>query len=182
LFALKVRTMKPFIHLGHWEISTYILCLCLGILFGAFLFDRNATRRNVPDPGLAFVVAILSIAGLLGGRIYHCIEFSPRALYSHPFESVWHGRGLAWFGALLGALAVSPIIARILRMRLGGILDLLTPSVAIGYSVGRIGCLLAGDGDYGIPTSLPWGMRFPDGLVPTTQTVHPDLACEKRIP
>jgi len=52
-------------------------------------------------------------------------------------------------------------------------LDLASPAAAIGYGVGRLGCLVSGDGDYGIPTSLPWGMSFPHGLVPTTQRVHP---------
>jgi phosphatidylglycerol:prolipoprotein diacylglycerol transferase len=52
-------------------------------------------------------------------------------------------------------------------------LDVASPAAALGYGVGRIGCLISGDGDYGIPTSLPWGMSFPNGLVPTTQRVHP---------
>ena len=52
-------------------------------------------------------------------------------------------------------------------------LDLAAPAVAVGYGVGRLGCLISGDGDYGIPTTLPWGMSFPNGLVPTTQRVHP---------
>ncbi len=52
-------------------------------------------------------------------------------------------------------------------------LDLAAPAAAVGYGVGRIGCLVSGDGDYGIPTRLPWGMSFPHGLVPTTQRVHP---------
>jgi phosphatidylglycerol:prolipoprotein diacylglycerol transferase len=52
-------------------------------------------------------------------------------------------------------------------------LDLAAPAAAVGYGVGRLGCLTSGDGDYGIPTSLPWGMSFPNGLVPTTQRVHP---------
>jgi predicted O-methyltransferase YrrM len=52
-------------------------------------------------------------------------------------------------------------------------LDVASPAAAIGYAVGRIGCLISGDGDYGQPTSLPWGMAFPNGLVPTTQHVHP---------
>jgi phosphatidylglycerol:prolipoprotein diacylglycerol transferase len=52
-------------------------------------------------------------------------------------------------------------------------LDLAAPAAAVGYGVGRIGCLTSGDGDYGIPTKLPWGMSFPHGLVPTTQRVHP---------
>jgi prolipoprotein diacylglyceryltransferase len=48
-----------------------------------------------------------------------------------------------------------------------------SPAAALGYGIGRIGCLLSGDGDYGKPTSLPWGMSFPNGLVPTTERVHP---------
>ena len=44
---------------------------------------------------------------------------------------------------------------------------------ALGYAIGRIGCQLAGDGDYGDVTTLPWGMAYPEGTVPTTQIVHP---------
>jgi phosphatidylglycerol:prolipoprotein diacylglycerol transferase len=40
----------------------------------------------------------------------------------------------------------------------------------MGYGIGRIGCLISGDGDYGKPTTLPWGMAFPHGIVPTTQS------------
>ena len=47
------------------------------------------------------------------------------------------------------------------------------PALAIGYAVGRLGCQLAGDGDYGIPSDLPWAMSYPDGTVPTTDQVHP---------
>jgi phosphatidylglycerol:prolipoprotein diacylglycerol transferase len=52
-------------------------------------------------------------------------------------------------------------------------LDLCSPAAAVGYAIGRIGCLLSGDGDYGIPTTLPWGMSFPNGVVPTIERVHP---------
>jgi len=52
-------------------------------------------------------------------------------------------------------------------------LDAASPAAALGYGIGRIGCLISGDGDYGIPTSLPWGMSFPNGIVPTTDRVHP---------
>ena len=52
-------------------------------------------------------------------------------------------------------------------------LDAASPAAALGYGIGRLGCLISGDGDYGIPTTLPWGMAFPNGLVPTTDRVHP---------
>ena len=47
------------------------------------------------------------------------------------------------------------------------------PAASVGYAIGRIGCFLSGDGDYGKATSLPWGMSFPNGVVPTMEKVHP---------
>ena len=48
-------------------------------------------------------------------------------------------------------------------------LDLAAPAAALGYGIGRIGCLLAGDGDYGINTTLPWGVHMArNALVPPT--------------
>ena len=59
--------------------------------------------------------------------------------------------------------------------KIGGLrtLDLAAPAAAIGYGIGRIGCFLSGDGCYGIPTKLPWGMSFPNGIEPTLVRVHP---------
>ena len=53
------------------------------------------------------------------------------------------------------------------------LLDICAPGLAIGYAVGRIGCQLSGDGDYGIAWDGPWAMAYPDGTEPTTETVHP---------
>ena len=53
------------------------------------------------------------------------------------------------------------------------LLDMNAPSLAMGYAVGRVGCQISGDGDYGSPTDLPWGMAYPDGVVPTDEVVHP---------
>jgi phosphatidylglycerol:prolipoprotein diacylglycerol transferase len=51
--------------------------------------------------------------------------------------------------------------------------DITAPALAIGLGIGRIGCQLSGDGDYGVATDLPWGMAYPEGVVPTTEKVHP---------
>jgi len=53
------------------------------------------------------------------------------------------------------------------------LLDLCSPALAMGYAVGRIGCQVSGDGDYGVATDVPWGMAYPDGVVPTEEVVHP---------
>ena len=49
----------------------------------------------------------------------------------------------------------------------------LRAALALGYAIGRIGCQLSGDGDYGSASDLPWAMAYPDGTVPTTEEVHP---------
>jgi phosphatidylglycerol:prolipoprotein diacylglycerol transferase len=81
--------------------------------------------------------------------------------------------GFAWFGAVIGGFIALVLLARHYRMSTLLMLDVASPAAAIGYGVGRIGCLISGDGDYGKPTSLPWGMSFPNGLVPTIERVHP---------
>src|SRR4029078_5311461 len=51
--------------------------------------------------------------------------------------------------------------------------DFYTAPLALGYAIGRIGCQVSGDGDYGKAWDGPWAMAYPDGEVPTTDTVHP---------
>jgi prolipoprotein diacylglyceryltransferase len=97
------------------------------------------------------------------------------------------------FGGFLGGFAALLLIARgtlarifatlkfkelAQSLQLGRVsvlefLDTCSPAASAGYAIGRIGCYLSGDGDYGIPTTLPWGMSFPNGVVPTNQRVHP---------
>jgi phosphatidylglycerol:prolipoprotein diacylglycerol transferase len=45
-------------------------------------------------------------------------------------------------------------------------LELTAPALALGYALGRVGCFLVND-DYGLPTALPWGIKFPEGLPPS---------------
>jgi phosphatidylglycerol:prolipoprotein diacylglycerol transferase len=53
------------------------------------------------------------------------------------------------------------------------LLDLCAPGLALGYAIGRVGCQLSGDGDYGVESDLPWAMAYPEGTVATDQEVHP---------
>jgi phosphatidylglycerol:prolipoprotein diacylglycerol transferase len=55
------------------------------------------------------------------------------------------------------------------------LLDICAPALTVGYALGRIGCQLSGDGDYGIRSHLPWAMGYPHGTLPTPPgvTVQP---------
>src|SRR6202040_1579691 len=110
--------------------------------------------------------------GLAGAKLYHVLE-SPADFFAHPIALLFSPFGFAWFGGLLAGFAAFVWIGRRQHIPLLTLLDAGSPAAALGYGIGRIGCFLSGDGDYGIPTSLPWGMSFPNGLVPTTERVHP---------
>ncbi len=172
--------MLPFLHLGPVTIPSYGLMVALGMLTGYYMLAADLARRGIAtkDSGVAeMFVAIPCLAGIVGARIYSVLE-SPRELFADPLGQIFSRYGLTWTGGLIAGVATFLWLARHKKIPLLDMLDAGSPGLALGYAFGRMGCLLAGDGDYGIPTSLPWGMSFPNGLVPTTERVHPTPICE----
>lgn len=163
--------MYPFIHLGPVTLGTYGLMVASGLLCAFFVMRADIVRRGL-NADAESIIGITGLAGLAGARLYHLAE-SPAEFFADPWHLLFSTSGFAWFGALIGGFIALVYLARRYKMKMLLMLDLASPAAALGYGIGRIGCLLSGDGDYGIPTSLPWGMSFPNGLVPTTQRVHP---------
>ena len=178
--------MIPFLHLGPLTIPTFGLMVATGLLVAAYVLQADFDRRRDSflkrgylqetkepshhDEGF-LVIGIAGICGLVGARLYHLLE-SPRDLMADP--SLLISRfGFAWFGGFIGGFVALFFLARHYRVPVLEFMDLCSPAAAVGYAIGRIGCLLSGDGDYGVPTKLPWGMTFPNGVVPTTEKVHP---------
>jgi len=81
--------------------------------------------------------------------------------------------GFTWYGGLIGGLVAALVIVRRHRLPLGTVAGAAAVPLTIAYGIGRLGCLLSGDGTYGRPTSVPWAMTFPNGVVSTTVPVHP---------
>jgi phosphatidylglycerol---prolipoprotein diacylglyceryl transferase len=89
------------------------------------------------------------------------------------FGNLFSGTGLVWYGGAIGG-AIAVCIWAWRRGFLGlALLDLAATPLALGYAIGRIGCQLSGDGDYGKASDLPWAMSYPHGTVPTTHRVQP---------
>ena len=163
--------MLPFLHLGPITLATYGLLVATGLLVSFFVLRADFNRRRLSaDPHTIIVLA--GLAGLAGAKLYHVLE-SPAEFFAQPFRLLFSQVGFAWFGGLLAGLLTLLLLARHYRMPALQMLDAASPAAALGYGIGRLGCLISGDGDYGIPTSLPWGMAFPNGLVPTSDRVHP---------
>jgi phosphatidylglycerol:prolipoprotein diacylglycerol transferase len=171
--------MIPFLHIGRLAIPTFGLMVACAMVAAYFVLRADFARRGLGEgapggaSGLAEAfIAIPCLAGIIGAKLYHVLE-TPRDLFADPMGEIFSQFGFAWFGGLLAGLAAFLWLARRNKISLLTILDAGSPAAAFGYGIGRIGCLLSGDGDYGVPTSLPWGMSFPNGLVPTEQRVHP---------
>src|SRR5712672_2156327 len=176
--------MIPFLHLGPITIPTFGLMVATALLVSAYVLQADFNRRRsqlerLPgyqgqrDEGF-LIIGVAGIAGQAGARLYHVLE-SPSEFFADPWNLLFSRFGFAWFGGFLGGLIALIIMARRLKIPLLLFLDICSPAACVGYAIGRIGCLVSGDGDYGIPTNLPWGMAFPNGLVPTPPgvRVHP---------
>ncbi len=167
--------MIPFIHLGPVEIPTFGLMVAAAMVAAYYVLRADMARRGLAakdSPTAEMFIAIPCLVGIAGAKIYHVLE-TPRELFADPIGLLFSRYGLAWFGGLIAGFAAFIWLARWYKIPLLEMFDAGSPAAALGYGIGRIGCLLSGDGDYGKPTSLPWGMSFPNGLVPTTQRVHP---------
>jgi prolipoprotein diacylglyceryl transferase len=177
--------MIPFLHIGPLTIPTFGLMVATALLVSGYILQADINRRGnlaVPrgrksskprersqqDEGF-LIVTIAGIAGLLGARLYHVLE-TPREFFANPWPMLFTRYGFAWFGGFLGGFLALIFLARHFKLPLLEFFDICSPAAAVGYAIGRIGCLLSGDGDYGRPTLLPWGMSFPNGVVSTTDT------------
>lgn len=180
--------MYPYIDIGPVHLGTFGLLLWLAAVVATVVLHRNFVRKGVDADALS-IVALVVIAGVIGAKAWHELEniSELRAAmlqivapgWGHPLDILvsflhWFQAGFAWFGGLVAGIAMLMWQGRAARPEgtIGWLasvrmLDLATPAAAIGYGVGRIGCLLSGDGDYGINTTLPWGVHMAkNALVP----------------
>lgn len=182
--------MYPYLNFGSWHVGTFGLLLWLAAVCATIVLHYNFKRNGV-DADALNVVALSVVAGILGAKLWHELQDPAMIRQGLHVETLraggnvflgflhWFQTGFAWFGGLIASIAVLMWQGRVSRFkgqlqgtqgkRVGSLrmLDLAAPAAAIGYGVGRIGCLLSGDGDYGINTTLPWGVHMAkDALVP----------------
>ena len=98
-------------------------------------------------------------------------------LMSSPLTHIFSRGGLTFYGGFIGAVLLFWILTIKNKVSFFKVMDAITPALAIGHSIGRIGCFLVGD-DYGIKSDVPWAVAFPKGLPPTTDPVHPTQVYE----
>jgi phosphatidylglycerol---prolipoprotein diacylglyceryl transferase len=163
--------MLPYIQIGGFSLGTFGLLMWLAFLAAFLLWRQDLRRRNLDaDPHL--MVGVIAVAGIIGAKFWHVME-RPEVFFAAPVDALFSREGFAFYGGLIAGVLAFFYFAYYYKVNVLRLMDSATPAAALGYAVGRIGCLISGDGDYGTPTPLPWGMSFPNGLVPTLERVHP---------
>ena len=164
--------MYPEINLGPLTLQTFGLMFALAFLSAGLLIGKRLKEIGKPVDWAYEMGFAALIGGVIGSRIYFMVQ-NYDSVRHDLFGNLFSGSGLVWYGGALGGAIAVFLWARYRRFAGLALLDLAAPALALGYAVGRIGCQLSGDGDYGKPWNGPWAMSYPDGTVPTNRTVHP---------
>jgi phosphatidylglycerol:prolipoprotein diacylglycerol transferase len=145
---------------GPLEITGYGIMMMVAFLMGGWLVQLELKRRKLTEDYAADIVAAAVIGGIIGAKLWYvALTRDPGALFSRG--------GLVWYGGFIGGTLAVIINGWRLRVPLRWTMQLVAPALAAAYALGRIGCFLVND-DYGRPSTLPWAVKFPKGLPPST--------------
>jgi phosphatidylglycerol:prolipoprotein diacylglycerol transferase len=166
--------MKPEVHVLGISIKTFGATFALAFLACGLVIARRLRELERPVDWAYEIVFAALLGGVIGARGYYLIQ-NYSSVQHDLLGSIFSGSGLVWYGgAIGGAIGVLAWMRwrHALQLRM---FDMCATALALGYAIGRIGCQVSGDGDYGIRSSLPWAMGYPHGTVPTPPgvTVQP---------
>ncbi|MBT8386781.1 MAG: prolipoprotein diacylglyceryl transferase [Ignavibacteria bacterium] len=134
--------------------------------FGATIILYNVAKRKGLDIYYTLEVTLLAIVSILiGGKLLFLIENWDKFI-QEPLSFLLNPNGSTFFGGFILGLIVLYIYLKVKKIPFLFAADTLPLPLSFIYASGRIGCHLAGDGDYGIPTTLPWGTNYENGIMP----------------
>lgn len=164
--------MQPEIEIGPLTLQTFGICFAAGFIAAGLVLSKRFREWGKPADWAYEMVLFALVGGVVGARVDYLLE-NYDAVSDDLLGNVFSGSGLVWYGgAIGGALGVGLWAWRRGMLNLG-LLDLAAVPLALGYAIGRIGCQVSGDGDYGKEWDGPWAMSYPDGTVATDADVHP---------
>ena len=154
-------TVYPFVlHIGFLTVTGYGLMMMAAFLAAGYAIQLELRRRGLDEEYAASIVWWAVIGGLVGAKLWY-------VALTHDMGVLFKRGGFVWYGGLIGGSGGVLLAGWLRKVPWRFTADLVAGPLALGYALGRVGCFLVND-DYGIPTSLPWGMKFPQGLPPTT--------------
>ena len=154
-------------------VTWYGILVATGFLTGYLTACRRAPRAGLTADNISDVFTWIIVGGILGARVMYVVSY-PETFSGGSFLDafkIWQG-GLVFFGGLIGGTGATLLYARIKKIPVFKLGDVLVPSLALGHGFGRIGCLMSGC-CFGKPCDLPWSIEFPVGHSTHPHAVHP---------
>lgn len=157
--------------LGPLTVYSYGFMLAVSFIVSSYLLTKEVERKGL-EANIASEVTLLAIIfGIAGSKLFNLFENWSDFL-ADPFGMIFSAGGLTFYGGLILAIIAIAVFLKRKKIPFLYIADAASPSLALAYGIGRIGCHLAGDGDYGLPTSLPWGTNYQNGIVKPSQMFY----------
>lgn len=150
--------------------SMMLLLACYGALF---LTVWRARRERIKTETVYDLGLWLIGGGFVGARAFYLLQYHQTVHQVWDIFKFWQG-GIVFYGCIIGGLIGSVIYWLRRPFPFLAMADAVAPSLAIGVSLGRLGCFFNGC-CYGDPTGLPWAVRFPAKTLPWARHVHDGL-------
>jgi len=170
------------LNLGSFAVHWYGVLLALGFLAGLWTASRRAMTTAIAPEKVFDIGPWLIVGGILGGRIFHVVTYWEKSYANQPVSEIFaiHHGGLVYYGGLIGATLAGILYARLKQLPTWKLADILAPSLALGYAIGRIGCLMNGC-CYGRECHQPWAIHFPSSHETLGAAVHPTQVYESLL-
>jgi phosphatidylglycerol:prolipoprotein diacylglycerol transferase len=159
---------------GGLTIYWYGILVALGFLAGFWTASRRAPREGISPEKISDLGMWLLVGAIVGARLLHVISYWRQEFAAKPWTEIFmvqHG-GLVFYGGFMGSSLATIIYSRVKKLPLWKLADVLAPSIPLGHAFGRFGCLMTGC-CYGIPSTVPWAIRFPEDHETKGVPVHP---------
>ena len=157
--------MHPVIlQVGPVTIYSYGLMMATAFLTAAYLTGLELTRKGFNGELASTMVLWAAGGGLVGARVFAILE-DWRGFVGDPVHTLFSGSGFVFYGGLIGGVVAVSWSIKSNNLPWLETADCVAPGLVLAHGIGRIGCQLAGDGDWGTQTSLPWGMAYPHAIV-----------------
>lgn len=153
--------------LGPLTIYSFGFMMAIAFLVSNYLFAKEAKIRGWDQTHISRMTIMALIGGVVGSKLFSVFE-DWDSFVRDPIGQLFSPSGLTFYGGFILAMVIILFYIRRQKLPLKEVVDVLAPIVFLAYGIGRLGCQLAGDGDYGIPTKAAWGMIYANGTVKPT--------------
>ena len=135
---------------------------------------REKVQLTSPSALLWNMAVLAAVFGVIGSKLFHIIDYWDEFV-QNPLAWIFSGSGLTVYGGILVAGVAILWYATSKGIDKGRLMDAIAPGLMLAYGIGRIGCYLSGDGDWGVCSSLDdkpgwvpgwlWSETFPRAMV-----------------